>query len=66
MSNLATAEYHLRRGLEHEDEDYERTVQKLVDQDLEDWPNDAGVSSTLDIATSILSQLTGCICSSRV
>ncbi|ETS74667.1 hypothetical protein PFICI_13151 [Pestalotiopsis fici W106-1] len=32
----------LRRGLEHEDEDYERTVQKLVDQDLDDWPNEAG------------------------
>jgi hypothetical protein len=44
MNNPDSTDQRRRRGLEHEDEDYERTVQRLVDQDLEDWPNEAGVS----------------------
>ncbi|KAI0134785.1 beta,beta-carotene 9',10'-dioxygenase [Xylariales sp. AK1849] len=39
----------LRRGPEHEDEDYERGVQKLLSQGFEDWPNDAGFEGLTEV-----------------
>ncbi|KAI4592146.1 hypothetical protein KJ359_011473 [Pestalotiopsis sp. 9143b] len=61
MSNPTTSDHHLQRGLEHEDEDYERTVQKLVDQDLDDWPNDAGFEGLDEIRGPINLNVTGSI-----
>lgn len=31
-------------GLENEDIDFENMVQRMLDADFEDWPNEAGVS----------------------
>lgn len=36
---------HHHAGPTTEDEDYERVVQKMLEQDFDDWPNEAGVSS---------------------
>jgi hypothetical protein len=33
----------LQKGPDTEDEDSERAVQKLLDLNFDDWPNDAGV-----------------------
>lgn len=35
----------LRRGPEDEDEDFESVVQKMSDQNFDEWPNEAGVRS---------------------
>lgn len=43
MGSLQLSDDHLRRQAEHEDEDYERTVRRLLDQEFDDWPNEAGV-----------------------
>lgn len=44
MGSIPTVDDPLRRGSEHRDEDYERTVQKLLEHQFNDWPNEAGVS----------------------
>lgn len=33
----------VRRGQVNEDEDFESVVQKMMAQDFDDWPNEAGV-----------------------
>ncbi|ORY56358.1 beta,beta-carotene 9',10'-dioxygenase [Pseudomassariella vexata] len=38
-----------RRGRETEDGDYEHTVQKMLDQDFDDWPNEAGFEGLTEV-----------------
>lgn len=37
----------LHKGPQDEDEDYEHNVQSMLDQEFDDWPNEAGVSYPL-------------------
>lgn len=49
MGSVALSNDHLQRAAEHEDEDYERTVRRILDQEFDDWPNEAGVSHSLSL-----------------
>ncbi|KAK8079152.1 carotenoid cleavage dioxygenase 1 [Apiospora phragmitis] len=38
-----------RKGPQDEDEDYERNVQKMLDQKFDDWPNEAGLTPNCSV-----------------
>ncbi len=40
---MAVAASPVRRGPETENEDFESVVQKMLDHNFDDWPNEAGV-----------------------
>ncbi|KAF7534004.1 hypothetical protein G7054_g6613 [Neopestalotiopsis clavispora] len=61
MNDQDSTDQRRRRGLEHEDEDYERTVQRLVDQDLDDWPNEAGFEGLTEVRGPTDLHVTGSI-----
>ncbi|KAH6652625.1 beta,beta-carotene 9',10'-dioxygenase [Truncatella angustata] len=61
MGNLSAADEPLRRGLEHEDEDYERTVQKILNQDFGDWPNEAGFEGLTEVQGPVELRVKGSI-----
>ncbi|KAI1866615.1 uncharacterized protein JN550_007468 [Neoarthrinium moseri] len=49
------------RGREHEDEDYERAVQKLLTLDSDDWPNEAGFEGLTEVTGPVELRLKGTI-----
>ncbi|KAK8859253.1 carotenoid oxygenase [Apiospora arundinis] len=51
----------LRKGPQDEDEDYELTVQAMLDQNFDDWPNDAGFEGLTEVRGPIDLKVQGTI-----